>query len=215
MINCSNILFDLDGTLTDSMEGVINSIAYALKYFGVPVNDKSELKKCVGPPLTYSFGTFFKLSEKDAIKAVEIYREYYAEKGIYEARLFDGIDEMLNKLKKKGKTLIMATSKTEIYAKQIASHFDIEKYFTFIGGASYDTTRIEKKDVIEYILKVCNITDISSCVMLGDRLYDIIGASSCNIQSIGALYGYGSKQELEKAGCKIFIEKPVDLCNII
>lgn len=210
-----NILFDLDGTLVDSQQGVINSIVFALKKYGIEVDDRTELKKCVGPPLTYSFNTFFRLNKDDSLTAVEYYREYYSEKGIFETELYDGIKELLQKLKASNKNVIMATSKTEIYAKQIAEHFGIDDCFAFIGGASYDTTRIEKKDVIDYALAECGIKELFSCVMVGDRSHDIIGARLCGIDSIGVLYGYGSCNELEDEGCTTTVDTPEELCNIL
>ena len=138
------ILFDLDGTLTDPGEGITNSVAYALARYGITVEDKSTLNCFIGPPLAESFAKYYHLSDEDSKRAVDIYREYFAVKGIFENRLYDGISEMLKTLKKAGKTLLLATSKPEVYAKQILDHFDLLQFFTFVGGSELDHRRVDK-----------------------------------------------------------------------
>jgi len=128
--NFEYILFDLDGTITDSGEGITKSVQYALKSFDILVNNLEELRKFIGPPLKESFKEYYKFDEEKANRALVKYREYYADKGIYENSLYDGIIEILEKLKKNGKTIILATSKPEVYAKQILKYFKIDKYFT-------------------------------------------------------------------------------------
>lgn len=204
--NYQNILFDLDGTLTDPGLGITNSVQYALKRWDITVSDRNELYKFIGPPLKESFEIFFGFSDKDSDKAVEYYREYYRNKGIYENRLYDGIEELLQYLKEKGKTIILATSKPEEFAVEILKHFNIDKYFHCIAGASMDGSRVKKADVIRYAMDKSGITDTSSVVMVGDREHDVLGAAHLGIDSIGVLFGYGSREELKKAGATHIVE---------
>ena len=203
------ILFDLDGTLTDPGRGITNSVAYALEKFGVSVSDKKELYKFIGPPLTDSFEKYYGFSEEDALIAVEYYREYFKPKGIYENEMYQGVPELLESLKESGKTVILATSKPEIFAIEILKYFGIDAYFDFVAGATLDKTRNKKGDVIAYALESMNVTDKSQCLMIGDRDQDINGARANGIDSLGVLYGYGDFEELSNAGAT-YIVKTVD-----
>lgn len=209
------ILFDLDGTLTDPGIGITNSVAYALKKYGITVNDRFELYKFIGPPLQRSFEMFYGFSPEDAVTAVEYYREYYQDKGIFENRLYDGIPKLLQSLKQIGKTLLVATSKPETFSLQILEYFDIKKYFTFVAGSNLDGSRSEKTEVITYALEAGHISDLSSSLMVGDRSYDIIGAKQAGIHSVGVLFGYGSREELETAGADHIAETEHDILSII
>ena len=186
------ILFDLDGTLTDSGEGITKAVQYALKYFDIEVEDLNELRKFVGPPL-----------------------RYYSDKGIYENKVYEGIEDTLKSLKENGKTLVIATSKPEVHAKVVLEHFNLAKYFDFIGGADFEETRVKKGDVIKYSLENAGITDLSRTIMVGDREHDIIGAKENNIKSIGVLYGYGDVVELTQARASYVVETPKDLLEIL
>lgn len=210
-----HILFDLDGTLTDPFEGITNSVVHALRHFGIEVEDKRELRCFIGPPLTESFSKYYGLSDEDAKKAVEVYREHFGVKGLFENELYVGIPELLSKLKENGKTVIMATSKPEVYARRIAEHFDIAKYFDYMAGSLLDGRRIAKNEVIEYALQSLDITDRSQCIMIGDRKHDIIGAKKISMASIGVLYGYGSVEELTAAGADYIAEGVSDIAPII
>lgn len=203
------ILFDLDGTLTDSGIGITNSVMYALKKYGIAVSDRRELNRFIGPPLTDSFQNFYGFTEEEAKKAVEYYREYYRDKGIFENYLYEGFEDLLRVLKENNKILIVATSKPEVFAKQILEHFGVDQYFTYIAGSNLDGTRVNKDEVIRYALESCKITDLSNAIMIGDREHDIIGAKKVGIDSMGVLFGYGSRKELEKAGAK-FIAATVE-----
>ena len=145
----NTILFDLDGTLTDPAEGITNSVVYALKHWNIEIADKSSLNCFIGPPLYESFSKYFNFSENEAQKAVEVYREYFSVKGLYENKVYDGIEEVLFLLKSAGKKLAVATSKPEHFAVKILKHFSLEKYFDVIAGATMDGTRINKDDVID------------------------------------------------------------------
>lgn len=190
------ILFDLDGTLTDPKEGIINSIQYALRRYGIERKEE-ELIHFIGPPLHVSFMEFFP-AEAEAHKAVDVYREYYATKGIYENLLFDGIPELLKKLKQQGKVICLATSKPENFAQQILQHFSIDEYFDVITGANMDSTRTEKAEVIGEVMRQLPLLTPETAVMIGDRKFDIIGAKAHGLDTIGVAFGYGSVEELEK-----------------
>lgn len=209
------ILFDLDGTLTDPGIGITNSVAYALGKYGITVNDRSELYKFIGPPLQSSFERFYGFSKEDARAAMGYYREYYKDKGIYENVLYEGMAGFLKDLCDAGRTLLVATSKPEKFAIQILGHFGIEKYFTYVAGSNMDGTRVEKDEVIAYALKAGGITQLESAVMVGDREYDIVGAKKVGMDSIGVLFGYGSRQELEAAGATYLAKRLEDIQAVI
>jgi phosphoglycolate phosphatase len=194
------ILFDLDGTLTDPAAGITNSVEYALSGFGIAVKNKNELNKFIGPPLKASFEKYYGFTEEQSVTAVEYYREYYKDKGIFENYVYKGLELLLKQLKENGKVLIVATSKPTVFAKQILDHFDLSKYFSFIAGSELDGTRVKKDEVIAFALSECGITDLSQAVMVGDREYDILGAKHAGIRSVGVLYGYGDLTELQTAG---------------
>ncbi|WML33573.1 HAD family hydrolase [Clostridium sp. OS1-26] len=210
-INYEYILFDLDGTLTDPAIGITNSVMYSLEKYGIKVSDRSKLYKFIGPPLWESFEKYYGFSKEEAKQAVEYYREYYKDKGIYENLVYEGLEDLLKLLKASSKTLIVATSKPEIFAKQILEHFNIAKYFTFIAGGNLDGTRVKKDEVISYALESCNILDKSKVIMLGDREHDIIGAKKNGIHSMGVLFGYGDREELENAGADYIVETVSDI----
>ncbi|NLA73719.1 MAG: HAD family hydrolase [Clostridiales bacterium] len=205
------VLFDLDGTLTDPVEGITNSIIYALKKYNIEISGREELYKFIGPPLLESFEKYYGFSKEEAKKALEYYREYYKDKGIFENLVYDGCEDLLKELKDKGLLLIVATSKPEVFAKKRLEYFDIAKYFTFIAGSNLDGSRVKKGEVIEYALKCCNIVDLSKALMIGDREHDIIGAKSIGIASIGVLFGYGDRNELENAGADFIAETVADI----
>ncbi|MBQ7780045.1 MAG: HAD family hydrolase [Clostridia bacterium] len=209
------VFFDLDGTLTDSGDGIKNSAAYALNKFGIPVPQRDELNKFIGPPLVGSFRNLFGMSDEDADLAVVYYREYYAVKGIFENSLYDGITDMLEALKNAGKTIVLATSKPEIYANQILKYFNIYDYFTHVCGAEMDHKRTDKHEVIEYALETTGVTDRSRVIMVGDRLHDIEGAKKSRLDSIGVTFGYGSEAELKNAGADHIVDNAKELTKLL
>ena len=200
------ILFDLDGTLTDPGEGITNSVAHALKKWGIEVADRSTLYRFIGPPLKDSFMDYCGFDDDaEGERAVAAYREYYHDIGIYENLVYDGIEELLKALKEKGKTVVLATSKPEPYAIRILVHFGLDKYFDVIAGATMDSTRVKKADVIAYAIekiedKLGHPLDRTTAVMVGDRCQDVEGATANGLDSIGVLFGYGDEDEHEAAG---------------
>ena len=213
-MNYKTVIFDLDGTITDSGPGIMNAIRYAVKKRGLPDVPEEVLRSFIGPPLKEQFRSVFGLSDDEGTIMVATYREYYGEKGIFENRVYDGVPEVLQKLQEAGVRILMATSKPEKYAKQIAEHFGFDKYFDFIGGACMDGRRTDKHDVIEYVIDSCKVCR-ENTVMIGDRRHDMIGASKAGIRSIGVLYGYGSREELEEAGAERIAVTPGDIVKFI
>lgn len=191
------IIFDLDGTLTDSGLGITNSVRYTLDKYSIEVKDNSELECFIGPPLNVSFEQFYGFTREESRNAVNIYREYYREKGMFENRVYDGIEKLLKDIRENGKIAAVATSKPELFARQILDHFGLSEYFAYIGGSKMDETRTDKAEVIDYVLNELKITDKSKVIMVGDREHDMIGANKIGLDSIGVLYGYGSREELE------------------
>lgn len=206
--NYTHILFDLDGTLTDSGEGIVNSVYYSLLKYNIKVADRAELCKFVGPPLAESYQKFFGFSKEESIKAVEYYREYYREKGIFENKVYDGVPKLLKSLSGAGKTLVLATSKPHIFAEKILKHFNLLKYFSYISGAELSGERTKKDEVIKYALKEFPQIPLENIIMVGDREHDIIGANACKIDSAGVLYGYGALEEF-KSNNATYIAKDV------
>ncbi len=194
------ILFDLDGTLTDSSLGITNAAAYALEKMGISVSDRKELLSFIGPPLIESFQTFYHFSPEKSLEAVVYYREYYTEKGLFENTVYPHVPKLLENIHSQGKQLILATSKPEVFAKKILKHFGLDRYFTIIAGASLDSSRIKKADVIAYALAQLPLVRHQTCIIVGDREHDIIGAQENDIASMGILYGFGNREELEQAG---------------
>lgn len=192
----SYLLFDLDGTLIDPKEGITKSVAYALDHFHVPVDHLDDLNVYIGPPLVPAFQEYHGLNEQQAQEALEKYRERFRELGIHEQHLYPGVEKMLKTLKKQGKILAIATSKPEVFAREILEEHHILSYFDEIVGSGLEGQFPTKKDVILEAMRRLHILDKTQVVMIGDRKHDIIGAYEADIDSLGILYGYGSLQEL-------------------
>lgn len=191
------ILFDLDGTLTDSGEGIINCAIYALERLGLPIPSREELRVVVGPPLQESFIKFGVPADRTA-EAIRIYRSRYIPIGKFENEPYPGIRELLEKLIADGHTLYVATSKPENTSVEILDHFDLSKYFTRICGASTDFSRNTKAEVIAYLLELNGNTE--NAIMVGDTAFDVIGAKAHGIPTIGVSWGYGEVADMEAAG---------------
>ena len=210
MLKYKYLLFDLDGTITDSFDSVANSFIYALSCYGVCVTDKSELRPVLGPPLKDSFMKLYGFDEEKAEEAVKKYRERYAVYNTIENKLYHGMDVILKKLRESGYKLILATSKPEEYAIKILKYFNIYDYFYDVCGASFDESRSEKDEVLKYLLSKNNIIDLKDVVMIGDRKYDMEAASTLGLDAIGVLYGYGDYDELS-AYPNVFLASTPDL----
>lgn len=215
MSTFTTVLFDLDGTLTDPGVGITNSVAHALSYYGIEVEDKTTLYPFIGPPLAESFMRYFDFSEEKAKRAVDVYREYYAVRGIFENKLYEGVSDTLSHLYDFGITVALATSKPEVFAKKILTHFGIDRYFTYIGGSELDHKRTDKHEVIEYVLSNLPGAEREKTLMVGDTRFDIEGAAASSLSSIGVTYGYGIKEELLQAGAMATVDVPSQLLQFI
>jgi phosphoglycolate phosphatase len=196
ILEFDNILFDLDGTLTDSKEGIINSILYALERLGITENKLDALESFIGPPLRESFMKRYHLSNDDAGRAVLVYREYFSDKGLYQNRLYPGITDLLQFLVHNQYRLFVATSKPTMFATRILAHFQLDACFDGITGSNPDNTRTDKTDVIGHVVSAYGL-NASRSVMIGDRKHDIIGARNNSMACIGVTWGYGSVDEIE------------------
>lgn len=204
------ILFDLDGTLCNSAEGIIKSSVYALQKFNITVSTE-RLKTFIGPPLRDSFMSVG-LSENEAEQALGFYRERYNSVGLFENEVYDGIPELLNKLKSNGHRLFVATSKPENMTMRILEHFDLLKYFEGVVGASLDKSRDSKEAVIEHLLKTHKI---NNAIMVGDTVFDVRGAKHHQIDTVGVLWGFGEKADLINSGAIKLAGDTTQLFNIL
>lgn len=203
MVEC--VIFDLDGTLSRSGEGIKNSVKYALEKFGIYTNDDQLLSQMIGPPLIDGFVRYFGLTEQQAKQAVGFYRETYNVKGLYECDAYDGVVRMLSTLKNKGKKIYIATSKPYDYTLKVLKHLKIYEYFDSVEGSQMTTSTYDKKDIINLCIK-SNDSPLESIVMVGDRKFDIQGAKDCNIRSVGVTYGYGDRGELLEYGADYIVD---------
>ena len=210
-------LFDLDGTLTDSGEGITKSAQYALSKMGIREPDLSRLKPFVGPPLMDSFRQFYGMSEEEGEKAVRYYRERYESAGLFECQPYPGIPELLAELHERGMNPVVASSKPEYFVRKILEHFHLDPYFTEAVGPGLDERHPTKKDIICEVFRRCGIREDErkETVMIGDRRYDIEGARSTGIDSIGVYYGFAEPGELEKAGATCIADTVKDLSDIL
>ena len=206
------ILFDLDGTLTDSKIGITSCVQYALHKLGIEEPDLDELEPFIGPPLTDSFREFYGFDDETVQQAVIYYRERFSTVGLFENNIYPGIARMLERMKQTGRRLAVASSKPTVFVKQILEHFEILSYFDVIVGSELDGTRAKKEEVVEEALRqlLCggNGHDI---VMVGDRKFDVEGAKAYGIDSIGVAYGYAACGELEEAGADVIVETVEEL----
>lgn len=213
------IFFDLDGTLTDPGEGVTNSVAFALEKRGIYVADHRDLYCFIGPPLKVSFQKFYGFSAADASRAIEDYRVYYHDRGIYENEVYPGMEDLLQSLRAAGKTLAVATSKPEVFAIRVLEYFHLDGYFTVIAGASMDDSRTAKADVITYAMEKLTAQtgkqlNPSTTLMIGDRSHDVLGAHKNGMAALGILYGYGDRAEMEAAEADYIAETVADILPI-
>lgn len=216
MLEFENIFFDFDGTLMDTSAGVFKSFDIVVEHFGLNIPDKSVYNTMIGPPLYESFARVFGLSQEQIKEGVDVYRSYYQPKGIFECRLYDGVVELIETLRKAGKKIFVATSKPELYAKQLLERNKIDHLFDFVGGCDLAETRANKVDVINYVLDSAGLRGKEdSCVMIGDTHYDINGANATGLKSIGILWGFGKREKLVESGATWICETPCDVERLI
>ena len=214
MKNYDVIAFDLDGTLTDPEQGLVDGFIYAFKKMGITdYGDRDSLRRFIGPSLYVVWQDEFGLNEHTVVEAIEKFREYYNIYGWWDNKVYSGVVEMLEQLRSAGKTIILATSKPEGTALKIMKLFGLDKYFDFMGGASGDN-RDHKWQVLDYSLNaVC--ADRSRAILVGDRIYDAEGAARCGIDSLGVRWGHGSREELDGAGFTYLADTPKDVVDIV
>ena len=206
------ILFDLDGTITDSGEGIINCVIYALERFGLPIPDRNSLRCFVGPPLHESFIKQGIPAER-AEEAVAVYRERYVPTGMFENTPYPGIREVLDNLKSGGHTLYVASSKPEWMCVEILKHFELDQYFEQICGATMDTSRTNKEAVIAYLMEQNGRPD--NMIMVGDTKFDVLGAKFHGIPCVGVSWGYGTVDEMREAGAAAIAFSMKELSDIL
>jgi phosphoglycolate phosphatase len=210
------ILFDLDGTLTDSGPGILNCLEYALQDQGIPIPEREEMRKLLGPPLVVTFCDVFGMNEEQASQAIDKYRERYHDVGLFENSVYEGVPELLAELQGAGLRLATATSKPEYSATRILQHFELDQYFDFIGAAALDGSRDSKNLVIAHTLQNTNTHPTShNIIMIGDRHHDVHGAKEHGIDTIGVLWGYGDRDELDEAGAINIAKNPVELRDLL
>lgn len=205
------ILFDLDGTLTDSGPGILNGIMATAKEMGLPDRPREFYLAFIGPPLLWSFQTLLGLSEEQSRQAIKTYRSIYTKTGIWENSPYPGVKELLEKLKAAGLKLGVATSKPEVMALQVLEHFELLPYFDCVAGASLQEDRDQKAESVARCLEQLG----GRAIMVGDRHHDIQGARKNNIPCIAVLYGYGTRQEFEEAGAAYIVESVADLSALL
>ena len=218
MKNYHTVAFDLDGTLTDPKRGLTSAFAYALRKHDIDFGSIDSLTKFIGPPLRESFKEEYDLSEADADSALFLFREYFGVYGWWDNELYEGIPELLSDLRAAGKKIVLATSKPEVYSSRILKLFGIAEYFDFAEGASFDSSRERKCDVLDYALAAVGVTtseDKLGAVLVGDTKYDIEGARICGVDSIGVLYGYGAEQELSHEGATHIARTVADVRRLL
>lgn len=209
-----NILFDLDGTLTDPQPGVTKSIQYALEKLGKPVPAVNDLLWCIGPPLLGSLKKILAADADKAETALSFYRERYNAVGKFENRVYPGIPEALTGLSQQGFTLFVATSKPYVFANDILAHYGLLRFFKRSYGSELDGALADKGELIAYILKKEELL-AKNTMMVGDRSHDILGAKKHGVYSLGVTYGYGTKEELVKAGADYIVDSPQEIIEIV
>lgn len=210
-------LFDLDGTLTDPKEGITRSVQYALHKSGIEEPDLDKLEPFIGPPLKDSFMEFYGMEPEEALQAIAWYRERFAPIGVFENQIFPGVSRMLERLKKKGIRLAVASSKPIGFVRQILAHFEIEKFFQVVVGSELDGTRGTKEEVVEEALQQLGVLSIPQearknlCAMVGDRKFDIQGAKAHGLTGVGVSFGYAGEGELEAEGADFVVNTVEEL----
>lgn len=211
MNNFSNLLFDFDGTLFDTSQGIFHSMQKVADFYKLDADEK-VFARMIGPSLQESFTTIFNLPESEVPNAIKIYREYYAKKGMFEVKPYDGIFDFIKKVRQKGKKIFVATSKPELFTKQILESLNLLDNFDFVGGADMaEKDRITKVDVINYVLTENHIEDKDSVLMIGDRSYDINGAHEAGLKACGILWGFGNLEEMQACNADFICESVTEL----
>lgn len=209
------VIFDFDGTFIDSGEGIRNCVEYALEKHNIPVGDKGKLNYFIGPPLNVGFSDMYGASPKQCDSLIADYRDRYEEIGVYESQIYNGMVELVKKLKKNSVKVGVASSKPTYFINKILNHMSLTDLFDTVVGTQLDNHNADKTVLINTALENLQIVDKKSCIMVGDRMYDVNGAKGAGILSVGVLYGYGSKAELEEAGADFLAQDVTELNKIL
>lgn len=210
------LLFDLDGTITDPKVGITKSVQYALEAFGIIEPDADRLTPFIGPPLLDSFEQFYQMSREQAQQAVEKYRERFSTVGLYENEIYPGMAQLLSELCAQGCRLAVASSKPTVFVKKILEHFQIESYFSVVVGSELDGRRVQKEEVVAEALRQLSLLgDAGETAMIGDRRFDIEGAQVHQLTGIGVAYGYALPGELEEAGADFVVQDVAELQKLL
>ena len=208
------VLFDLDGTITDPGEGITNSVAHALRRMGIDPPPREELYGYIGPPLAENFRRHYGMTVEESTRAVEYFREYFADKGIYENAPYEGIREALEALRAAGFCIYLATSKPDVFARRVLLHFGLADCFDFIVGADMGEKLVRKADIVRRVLEMTG-ADPMSAWMVGDRSNDVEGAHANGIPAVGVTWGYGSQEELTSAGADKLAATPEEMVKVL
>ena len=211
----THFFFDLDGTIINSAPGITHSVQYAVQKMGIEPPPAEELTVFIGPPLALSFSKVFGMTDEQAKQAVAFYRENYRAGGMLECEVYEGIPQLLQALHDAGAVCVLATCKPHEFAKKILEHFGLDRYFDLVSGPEMDGTRGEKHEVIAHAMQILGLTDPANILMIGDRDNDVLGARHHCIDCAGALWGFGSEDELTDAGAKMICQTPQDLKNVL
>ncbi|MBQ8289509.1 MAG: HAD-IA family hydrolase [Clostridia bacterium] len=211
------VAFDLDGTLSDPMRGLTSGFRYAFRKMKIDYGDESVLKSFIGPPLRDEWMMRYSLTRERAEEAVAYFREYYSIYGWWDNDLYEGIPELLSALKAAGKRIVLATSKPDVHSRKILARFNLTHYFDFSEGASFDTSREKKSDVLSYALSRVGVSEreLDGVIMVGDTKYDIDGAREVGVKSVGVLWGYGTRDDLLSHGADFLASSVDELYKIL
>ena len=216
MANFDYVIFDFDGTVADTGEGILKSLQYSFIAMGDPAPDLSDLKKFIGPPVYYSYTTFYGICEDKVDLYVKKYRERYSEKGIYESKVYDGVKELIISLKEKGIKVGIASSKPERLIYAVSDYLQITNLFDAIVGVKSDNSKHSTKaGLITQAMNDMGATDKNKVLMVGDRMFDIDGAHDAGIKCCGALWGFGDKEEFEAHNAEFIVETPSEIIDIL
>ncbi len=218
MVKHDYILFDLDGTISKSADGIKYSLENAIKQMGKPVPDLSDYTLYIGPPLIDTFLNICHFSQEESLRGVEVYRDIYNTEGKFVNKAYDGIEELLKKIKADGKKIAVCSSKYELFAKEIIEILGLSQYFDAVCGSTLDGSRKDKKDLIPHALNSLGTSlekDRENAVIIGDTYFDTKGAVQTGIDFVGANYGYGDIEQMKKEGGKVFADTPLEIYNLI
>lgn len=216
MRNYDYVIFDFDGTVADTGEGILKSLQYSFEQMGREVPDLSDLKKFIGPPIHYSFVTFYGVSENEVEQYIEKYRERYRKIGVYECFVYDSMLETLKTLRKNGVKLGIASSKPIKLVYDVMEHLKLTEYFDAVVGTRFDDSNHPgKTDLVLQSMEKLEDSDKSRTLMVGDRFFDIDGAAGAGVDSVGVTYGYGSREEFMEHNATYIVDSPKEILNIV